>query len=78
MYHLCSWCNSVHFMLTSGLVALQLLGSLLEEGDDISQRLLDTILKCLVAPQKDDNPAAYRCAFGSHALWQSCPILFYL
>ena len=63
--------------ITNGRVALQLLGSMLEEGDDVSQRLLDTILKCLVTPQKDDNPAARRWSFVLYCLdeWILPPVL---
>lgn len=35
---------------------------MLEESDEVPQRLLDIILGCLLAPKKDDKPAAYKCA----------------
>ncbi|BDA45205.1 Sister chromatid cohesion protein PDS5 homolog A [Coccomyxa sp. Obi] len=41
---------------------LHLLSTMLEEGDDVSQRLLDIILGCFVSPKDVDNPAACRCA----------------
>lgn len=41
---------------------MQLLGAMLEESDEVPQRLLDIILGCLLAPKKDDKPAAYKCA----------------
>ncbi|KAK9820961.1 hypothetical protein WJX81_007677 [Elliptochloris bilobata] len=41
---------------------LQLLGALLEESDEVPQRLLDIILGCLLAPKKDDSPFAYKLA----------------
>lgn len=40
---------------------MQLLGTLLEEGDEVSPQLLRIILDRLLAPQRDERPAAYRC-----------------
>ena len=37
---------------------LQLLSSMLEESDDIPQRLLDTILGAVVPPKREENPGA--------------------
>lgn len=37
---------------------MQLLSTMLEEGDDVSQRLLDTILGALVPPKREENPGA--------------------
>ena len=38
----------------------QLMAPLIEEGDDISQRLLDTVLENVLSPRKDENPAAFK------------------
>ena len=40
------------------LHAVQLLSSMLEEGDDVSQKLLDTILSAIVPPRRAENPEA--------------------
>ena len=37
---------------------LQLLSSMLEESDDVPQRLLDTILGAIVPPKREENPGA--------------------
>ncbi len=42
----------------------QLLGGLLEETDEVPQRLLDVILGCLLAPKSDEKPVACRHAAG--------------
>ena len=38
--------------------AAQLLSSMLEEGDDVSQKLLDTILSATVPPKRAENAEA--------------------
>jgi hypothetical protein len=43
------------------VVHVQLLRSMLEDGESVSQRQLDSVLSCLVPPKKIENPAAYRC-----------------
>lgn len=37
---------------------MQLLSSMLEEGDDVSQRLLDTILTAILPPKRLENAEA--------------------
>ena len=37
---------------------MQLLSTMLEEGDDVSQRLLDTILGAMVPPKREANAEA--------------------
>lgn len=38
--------------------ATQLLSSMLEEGDEVSQRLLDTILGAVMPPKREENAEA--------------------
>ena len=37
---------------------MQLLSTMLEEGDDVSQSLLDTILGVIVPPKREENAEA--------------------
>ncbi|KAK9811630.1 hypothetical protein WJX72_007291 [[Myrmecia] bisecta] len=39
---------------------LELISCMLDEGDDVSQTLLDILLDHLIPPKREDNPAAYR------------------
>lgn len=48
------------------------MASMIEEADDVSQQLLDTILEHVVAPKKTEEPEAYRlkiCTLCS-TVWQ--------
>jgi hypothetical protein len=49
---------SVILQLQREVVAVQLLSAMLEEGDDVSQSLLDTILGAIVPPKREENPEA--------------------
>ena len=42
------------------LAVLQIMASMIEEADDVSQQLLDTILERLTPPKMDDQPQSYR------------------
>ena len=55
---------AMHFLALSlrCVAATQLLGAMLEESDEVPQRLLDIILGCLLAPKKDEKPITYGCA----------------
>ena len=44
------------------LAALQLMATMIEDADDVSQTLLDTILEHVVAPKKTEHPEAYKLA----------------
>ena len=39
---------------------MQVMATMIEEADDVSQQLLDTILEHVVAPKKIKEPEAYR------------------
>lgn len=39
---------------------LQIMASMIEEADDVSQQLLDTILECVTSPKKEEQPEAHR------------------
>ena len=36
------------------------MASMIEEADDVSQQLLDTILECVTSPKKEEQPEAHR------------------
>lgn len=38
---------------------LQIMASMIEEADDVSQPLLDNILECVMSPKKEEQPEAY-------------------
>lgn len=52
--------ENVSFLLL--LIVFQIMASMIEEADDVSQPLLDNILECVMAPKKDEQPEAYRQA----------------
>ncbi|DBA83186.1 TPA: hypothetical protein ACH3X2_006702 [Trebouxia sp. C0005] len=41
---------------------LEIMASMIEEADDVSQPLLDVILECVTSPQMEEQPQAYRLA----------------
>ncbi len=47
---------------------LQIMASMIEEADDVSQQLLDTILECVMSPKMQEQPQAYRWQIP-HQLW---------
>jgi nitroimidazol reductase NimA-like FMN-containing flavoprotein (pyridoxamine 5'-phosphate oxidase superfamily) len=47
------------------VVGEQVLVTMLEESEEISQQLLDTVLGCLLKPASVDQPAAYRWVTGT-------------
>ena len=77
------WCGPLKFSCYIGLFSagVQLLASMIEEADDVSQQLVDTILEHVVAPKKKDEPEAYRSApsctaqFGKQ--WPVCVCLMH-
>ena len=36
------------------------MASMIEEADDVSQQLLDTILECVTPPKMEEQPEAHR------------------
>ena len=38
---------------------LQIMASMIEEADDVSQPLLDNILECVMSPKKEEQPESY-------------------
>ncbi|DBA74057.1 TPA: hypothetical protein ACH3X1_010871 [Trebouxia sp. C0004] len=41
---------------------LEIMASMIEEADDVSQPLLDVILECVTSPKMEEQPQAYRLA----------------
>lgn len=42
------------------ICTLQIMASMIEEADDVSQPLLDVILECVTSPKMEEQREAYR------------------